>query len=268
MTSRRPLILAVAAAAAARPGRRRAGAASRRSQFDRACYAERPVRWPSPAPGYTPGGEVELLVSDARPVACSGRSQTTADAAGAISGSPAVAGGATCSPTARTARCLGVTANDRTRIDQGAEPASQFGRVASSRSRAGSASRPAATSPGRKAAVETYGWAFAAGQAAVLPASARAGRSPRSAPAPERGTAATSIARIKVPRKLRPGAYRLVLSTERRRPARPLHVAQGSRRQARRRPPRRAARRGDAPRLARRGPQLRPPHGGGGRGPS
>ncbi len=115
--------------------------------------------------GFTPGGEVELLVLRARPVVL-GSYETTADAAGAISGSSVTARRtqllARRARTARAPRCHGQRPHaHRRRAPTARVPVR---RVASSRSRAGTASRPAATSPGRKVEVEAYGWAFAAGK--------------------------------------------------------------------------------------------------------
>ena len=122
--------------------------------------------------------------------------------------------------------------------------------------------------PGRKARVEIYGWAFAAGKPLYFLFQRKGGKTVASVGAGRLARLRRPHARIKVPAKLRPGAYRLVLSTERRRPTgfytwrkgRVVKAHAASRVGAHRRP------RCAAP--ARRGLQLRPPHGGGGRGPS
>ena len=73
--------------------------------------------------------------------------------------------------------------------------------------------------PGRRARVEIYGWAFAEGRTAYFlfrrhnrtVASVKVGRI--------EGPCGDVIARVKVPRKLRRGAYKVWLSTDRRRPS-------------------------------------------------
>ena len=122
--------------------------------------------------------------------------------------------------------------------------------------------------PGRKVEVEAYGWAFAAGKPLyfLFQKGRKTVASVKRRP-PERGPAATASRGSASRAKLKAGAYRLVLSTERRTPSGLYTWRKGRVVKGPRPPPRPRA----APmraRPARRGPQPRSPHGGGGRGPS
>lgn len=212
MTSRRPLVLAVAAAAALAP----AAAAQTPPptlQWDHECYTE-DQSMAFTGTGFTPGGEVELLFS--KPPVVLGSYKTVADSAGAISDF-VMAKDADVLGAGEDRALLGATANDRTRIDQGAEPAWQFAASSFTFTRWNGFS-PGRYVPGRKVRVEAYGWAFAAGKPLYF-LFQRNGKTVASVGAGRLSEGCGDrIARIKVPAKLRPGAYRLVLSTERRRP--------------------------------------------------
>jgi hypothetical protein len=212
MTSRRPLILAVAAAAAFAP----AAAAQTPPptlQWDHECYTE-DQSMTFTGTGFTPGGAVDLLFS--KPPVMLGSYETVADSAGAISGFVR-ARDADVLGAGENRALLGATANDRTRIDQGGEPDSQFAASAFTFTRWNGFS-PGRYVPGRKVRVEAYGWAFAAGKPLYF-LFQRNGKTVASVGAGRLSEGCGDrIARIRVPAKLRPGAYRLVLSTERRRP--------------------------------------------------
>ena len=177
MTSRRPLIpAAVAAAAAARARRRRAGApADARLRPRRATRSEQPIAFTGAGLHARPA-PVDAAVLR-RPAPCAAafddarrRRRRRSPAA------PGRRGGRSCSPTSEDRarpRRHGQRPHARRRRARRRE--SQFG-AASSRSPAGRASRPAATSPGRKVAVEAFGWAFADGQPLYFLLPARAAR--------------------------------------------------------------------------------------------
>ena len=213
MTSRRPLIPAVLAASLALAPA--AAAQAPTLQFDRTCYAEHQPMVFSGA-GFTPGGPVDLLVSALDPSAVFGQLETTADATGAISGSPAAEEKQFLAEGEVREHRL-VSATDRTRVEGGADPATQ---VASStfiftRWMAFSPRRLVA---GRKAPVEIFGWAFAAGR----PAYYLLRKGGRTVASVKVGTIAGDCGdldkRVRVPRKVRPGAYKAYLSTDRRGP--------------------------------------------------
>jgi hypothetical protein len=213
MTSRRPLIPAVLAATVALAPAAAAQAPPPTLQWDRECYTEnQPMTFTGA--GFTPGGPVELLFS--RPGFFLGSYETAADPAGAISDFV----------TAEADQLLGenedralrfATANDRTRIDQGAEPDAQFAPSTFTFTRWWGAS-PGRLVPGRKTWAEAYGWAFAEGQKAYFVFR----KGSRTAAVVRLGTIAGPCGdlekRFTVPRKLKPGAYKVFLSTEAARP--------------------------------------------------
>jgi hypothetical protein len=213
MTRRRPIALAVVAAATLAPAAS-AQAPQPTLAFDRECYTE-DQRMVFSGTGYTPGGRVDLLVSRIGGVL--GTFQTGAGADGAI-GDFVMADEDQLLRDDEDRETLAVTANDRTRIDGGAEPQSQFGAATFTFTRWMGFS-PGRYVPGRKAAVEIYGWAFAEGEPAYF--LFRKGR--RTVASVKLGTIAGPCgdlkARVKVPRALRAGAYKLWLSTNRKRPS-------------------------------------------------
>jgi hypothetical protein len=215
MTSRRPLIPAALVAAAAL-----APAAAAQTpptlQFDRGCYTEH-QRMAFTGAGYTPAGEVDLLFS--RPGSVLGSFTTTADAAGALSDFVMAEEDQLLAEDEDREQRF-VSANDRTRIDQDAQPPeSQLGAAAFTFTRWMGFS-PGRYVPGRRAsAVEVYGWAFAEG----MPAYFLFRKGGRTVAAVKLGTIAGPCgdlkARPKVPRKLKAGAYKVWLSTDARRPS-------------------------------------------------
>jgi hypothetical protein len=215
MTSRRPLIPAVVAATAALAPAAAAQAPAPTLEWDRGCYAADP-RMTFSGAGYTPGGGVQLLFGGLGTVL--GSYATTADAGGAI-GDYVLAGEDQLLSGDEDRAEIFATANDRTRIDQDAQPPeSQFGASTFTFTRWMGFS-PGRYVPGRKAAVEIYGWAFAEGR----PAYVLYRKGSRTVAAVKLGTIAGPCgdlkARAKVPRKLKAGAYKVWLSTDRRKPS-------------------------------------------------
>jgi hypothetical protein len=215
MTSRRPLIPAVLAATVVLAPAAAAQSPPPTLAWDRECYTEhQPMTFSGT--GYTPGGEVELEFSRIGSVL--GTYGTTADAGGAI-GDFVLATEQDMLAEGEDRETRFVSANDRTRIDQGAQPPeSQFATGAFTFTRWMGFS-PGRYVPGRKAAVEIYGWAFAEGEPAYL--LFRKGR--RTVASVRVGTIAGPCGdieqRIKVPRRLRAGAYKVWLSTDGKRPS-------------------------------------------------
>ena len=213
MTSRRTLIPAVLAASAAL-----APAAAAQSQptlaWDRECYTD-DQRMVFSGTGYTPGGQVDLLFGGVGTVR--GTYRTVADGAGNI-GDFVMSTADQFLDADDDREGMFATANDRTRIDQGAPPESQFAPSTFTFTRWMGFS-PGRYVPGRKAAVEIYGWAFAEGERGYL----LFRRGSRTVASVRLGTLAGPCgdrkARVKVPRTLRAGAYKVWLSTDRRKPS-------------------------------------------------
>ena len=210
MTSRRPLILAVAAAAVLAP-EAAAQAPQPTLAFDGPCYTADQFLAFSGA-GYTPSGPIGLAldVASVRRAGFTG----SADAAGAIDAALQVREDDLL--LAREDRAaFTATATDETRTGAG-DPASATARFTFTRWAGFS---PGRYVPGRKVEVEAFGWAFAAGK----PLYFLFQRKSRTVASVRAGSLSADcgdlVARIRVPRKLKPGAYRLVLSTERRRPS-------------------------------------------------
>jgi hypothetical protein len=213
MTSRRPLALAVAAAATLAPA-----AAAQAPQptiaFERPCYtAEQALEFTGT--GFTPSGPIRLDFSVA--------GERRARFAGAANASGGIAGllgveEDTLLTDDENRRELTVTATDGTRAGAGAQPPeSQFAATQLTFTRWAGFS-PGRYARGRKVEVEAYGWAFAAGK----PLYFHFQRKRRTVKAVRAGVLSADcgdlVARVRVP-KLKPGAYRLVLSTARRRPS-------------------------------------------------
>ncbi len=213
MTSRRLLIPAAVGTAAALAPAAFAQVPPPTIAFDRPCYtAEQALAFTGS--GFTPSGPVQLLFS----VPGEPRAAFTgaADAAGGIAGRLGVEEDALLAKD-EDRRDLVVTATDQTRADAGAPPESQFGIAQLTFTRWAGFS-PGRYVPGRKVEVEAYGWAFAAGKPLYF--HFQKGRT--TVAAVRAGVLSANcgdlVARIRVPKKLKPGAYRLVLSTERRTP--------------------------------------------------
>jgi hypothetical protein len=182
-------------------------------QFDRGCYTEQQDMHFSGA-GYTPGGQVDLMF--ARPNQPRGAYTTHADATGALNDFTGVGTADQFLEQDEGRETIFVAANDLTRIDADQQPPeSQFGSTQFTFTRWEGYS-PGRFVPGKRAAVEIYGWAFAAGKPAWFlfrkgsrtVASVKLGRLD--------DQCGDRSARVRVPRSLTPGAYRVVLTTDRR----------------------------------------------------
>jgi hypothetical protein len=181
-------------------------------QFDRSCYTDGQGMVFTGA-GYTPGGQVDLIfVSDFE-----ARAGYTAhaDAAGALNGSAVVGDAEMLLPEGEDRETVLVTANDVTRIQADQQPPeSQFGFSQFTFTRWQGFS-PGRFVPGKRAMVGIYGWAFAAGKVAWFlfqkgsrtVASVKVGRLDDGC--------GDRTAKIRVPRGLKPGAYRVVLTIDR-----------------------------------------------------
>lgn len=214
MTSRRLFIPAAVAAAAALAPAASAQAPQPTLSFDSACYtAEQPLAFTGA--GYTPSGPVTMMFSV--PGQLRGSLDVQADPSGGISGRPGVQEDSLLADD-EDRREIFVTANDTTRVDAGAQPPeSQFG-VAQLTFTRWAGFSPGRYVPGRTVEVEAYGWAFAAGKTLwflfqkgrTTVASVKVGKLS--------ATCGDRTGRIRVPRKLKAGSYRLVLSTQKRTP--------------------------------------------------
>ena len=183
-------------------------------QFGQPCYADgQPADFTGS--GYTPGGEVDMLFS--LPGDPRGGFDVTADPVGAIAGAPPAREDVLLRDD-ETRETIFVTANDRTRIDAGAPPESQFGAAQFTFTRWAGFS-PGRYVPGRKVRVEIYGWAFAEGERAYF----LFRKGSRTVASVRIGTLAGPCgdrkARVRVPRNLKAGAYKVWLSTDRRKPS-------------------------------------------------
>lgn len=181
--------------------------------FDRGCYTEQQdMRFTGAR--YTPGGPVDLIF--ARAGEPRGGYSTIADAAGAlndVTGTGAVDQFLADNEDRET---LFVSANDRTRIEAGQQPPeSQFGFTQFTFTRWAGFS-PGRYVPGERATVEVYGWAFATGDTAwfLFRKGSRTVRSVRVGRLDDE--CGDRTARIRIPRRLKPGRYRVVLTTDRR----------------------------------------------------
>jgi hypothetical protein len=209
MTSRRPLIPAVVAAAAALAPAAAAQAPPPTLTWDRGCYTEhQPMTFSGT--GYTPSAPVDLLFSRAGTVL--GTYEATADAGGAV-GDFVLAREEDVLTSDQDRELIAASATDRTRAGQG-EPPQSSSAVGTFMFTRWMGFSPGRYVPGRKAAVAIYGWAFAEGKTAHF--LFRKGR--RTVASVRLGTIAGPCgdltARVKVPRKLRAGAYKVWLSTD------------------------------------------------------
>ena len=182
-------------------------------QFDRSCYTEQ-MQMNFTGAGYTPSGEVNLLF--ARPMDPRGMYQTRADATGSLNDYVVFPDANILLRPKEERELLFVTANDRTRIEANQQPPeSQYG-VAQFTFTRWEGFSPGRYAPGKRAAVELYGWAFAAGKTAWL----QFRKGSRRVASVKVGRLDTECgdrkARVRVPRSLKAGRYRVVLSTERR----------------------------------------------------
>jgi hypothetical protein len=181
-------------------------------QLDRGCYTDGQEMGFTGA-GYTPGGPVDLLfVSD---LEVRGGFTTHADAAGALNGTGAVADADELLPEDEGRETILVTSNDQTRIAANQQPPeSQFG-VSQFTFTRWQGFSPGRFVPGRRASVQIFGWAFATGKVAWL-LFQKGSRTVKSVKVGRLDAeCGDRTARITVPRGLKPGAYRVVLTTDR-----------------------------------------------------
>jgi hypothetical protein len=215
MTSRRLLIPAALAASAGLAPVAAAQAPPPTLAFERPCYSAMQLLAFSGS-GYTPSGPVRLLFS------LSGEPRAgftgAADPTGAINGRLDVTEDALLLRNEERGT-VDVTATDQTRAGAGAQPPeSQFAATRFTFTRWAGFS-PGTYVPGRKVRVEAFGWAFAAGKPLYFHFQKRR----RTVAAVRAGVLSAEcgdlVARIRVPKKLKPGAYRLVLATTKRTPS-------------------------------------------------
>jgi hypothetical protein len=209
MTSRRPLIPAVLAATVALAPAAAAQAPPPSLTWDRGCYTEdQPMSFSGT--GYTPSAPVDVVFS--RSATVLGTYEATADAAGAV-GDYVLAKEDDILAAEQEREPIEASANDRTRAGQGEPPQATTAAGTFTFTRWMGFS-PGRYVPGRRAAVEIYGWAFAEGRTAYF--LFRKGR--RTVASVKLGTIAGPCgdleARPKVPRKLKAGAYKVWLSTD------------------------------------------------------
>jgi hypothetical protein len=158
--------------------------------------------------GFTAGGDVGLAFAHLG--APFGSYPAKADAAGAIADFVTATSAQMLDPGAERQDVV-ATATDGTAQDRSASAKFTFTQWMGF--------SPGRYSRGRRAKVEIYGWAFAEGRTAYLLFRKRS----RTVASVKLGTIAGPcgdlIARAKVPRKLRAGAYKVWLSTDRRSPS-------------------------------------------------
>jgi hypothetical protein len=207
MTAHIPLIAVLAAVVLTPAAQAQAQAPPPALQWDRECYTD-DQHMNFTGTGFTPGADVDVAFS--RLGAPVGTFATRADPGGAIAdyvfgtSDEVLAAG-------EERQQIQATATDR--IDPARSVASLF----TFTEWAGYS--PGRYVPGGKVTVEIYGWAFAEGKVGYFlfrkgnrtVASVKVGRLA--------GPCGDVVARVKVPRKLRAGAYKLWLSTNRRRPS-------------------------------------------------
>jgi hypothetical protein len=174
------------------------------------CFTEQqPI--PFSGSSFTPGGEVLLLF------ATSGRlgSYTThADGAGLLGGHVMFDSADELLGPNTDRTSVAVTANDQTRIEAGQPLESAAAFADFTFTRWGGFS-PGRYVPGKPVTVEAYGWAFAAGEQAWFVFR----KGPRTVASISMGLLAGACgdrkATIRVPRKLKPGRYRVYITTDR-----------------------------------------------------
>jgi hypothetical protein len=163
--------------------------------------------------GFTPGGAVDLLLASQGKLASL---SATADGAGAVEGAVAAPRAEQFLSRRQWRDTIGVTANDRTRIEANASPLeSQFAATAFTLTRWGGFS-PARYAAGKPATVEMSGWTFATGEPAWLVFR----KGSRTVAKVALGTLDDECGdlrkRVRVPRKLKAGSYKVILTTDRR----------------------------------------------------
>jgi hypothetical protein len=180
--------------------------------FDGSCFTEEQAV-PFSGAGYTPGGEVTLIFGHLGAVR--GAYSTQADASGALSSWFTIDHADQLLKANEERESIQVSANDRTRIDAGQQPfESQFG-VGEFTFTRWEGYSPGRYAPGKRATVEIFGWAFATGERAWF-LFRRGSRTVASIPIGRLDhECGDRKAKIKVPRRLKPGRYRVVLTTDR-----------------------------------------------------
>jgi hypothetical protein len=181
-------------------------------QFGGSCFTEGQAV-PFSGAGYTPGGEVTLQFADAG--AMRGAYTTNADASGALNDWFRVDDADQLLNADDEREPIDVTANDKTRIEAGQLPVeSQFGVGTFTFTRWEAFSKGHFT-PGKRSTVEIFGWAFATGKPAWF-LFRKGSRTVASIPIGRLdNVCGDRKAKIKVPRRLKPGRYRVVLTTDR-----------------------------------------------------
>jgi hypothetical protein len=167
---------------------------------------------------YTPGGEVNVLFSTL-PLDVRGMFSTVADAAGALSAQVTFPAEGDFLREGEDRETVFVSASDVTRMQANQQPPeSQFAATELTFTRWAGYS-PGRYVPGRRVAVEAYGWAFAAGETAWL-LFRKGSRTAASVKLGQLDAVCGDLkARVRVPARLEAGRYRVVLSTDRRRPS-------------------------------------------------
>ena len=207
------LAIALASLAAAETGQAQEPAPPQPTlQFDGTCFTERQAI-PYSGAGYTPNGEVSLIFAGAGTIR--GESTIHADASGALNGWVGVKDADQLLDRNVDRESIDVTANDQTRIDANQQPAeSQFGVGAFTFTRWGGYSLGRFV-PGKRTTVEIFGWAFATGKPAWF-LFRKGSRTVASIPIGRLDdVCGDRKAKVKVPRRLKPGRYRVVLTTDR-----------------------------------------------------
>jgi hypothetical protein len=181
-------------------------------QFDRGCYTEDQDMTFTGA-GYTPGGQVDLIF--AKPLEPRAGYTTFADAAGALNGSTFADAAERLLTEDEDRATIFITSNDQTRIAANQQPPElQFG-VSQFTFTRWQGFSPGRYVPGRQASVKIYGWAFATGKVAWL-LFQKGSRTVKSVKVGRLDDeCGDRTAKVRVPRGLKPGAYRVVLTTDR-----------------------------------------------------
>jgi hypothetical protein len=163
--------------------------------------------------GYTPGGEVDLNFGR-RGVAALGGFDAHADGAGQLNGFTTIPDADQLLDPTQERETIRVTASDRTRIDAGQAPVeSQFATATFTFTRLESFA-PARYVVGKRATVEAYGWAFAAGKQAWLVFRRGSRTAATVAIGRLKGACGDRRATITVPRNLKAGRYRVYVTID------------------------------------------------------
>ena len=206
------LAIALASLAAAEAGQAQEPAPPQPTlQFDGSCFTEGQAI-PYSGASYTPDGEVDLLLG----IVGSVRGSVTAhaDASGALSGWFEIDQADDVLRPHEEREAFWATANDRTRIDAGEPDESQFGAGQFTFTR-WEASAQGRFTPGKRTTVQMYGWAFATGKPAWL-LFRKGSRTVASIPVGHLDNECGDLkAKVKVPRRLKLGRYRVVLTADR-----------------------------------------------------